>query len=95
MEVETETLTQENSSQRVNSLNNSYNDSFFVDSSSTNNSIAASTSINSIANGSPSSSVPMNEDPYYYVATIYKGTVITHSVVGNFLSQDIKSLVVS
>lgn len=42
-----------------------------------------------------SSSVPVNEDPYYYVATIYEGTVITHSVVGNFISQDTKTLIVS
>ena len=40
-------------------------------------------------------SVPVNEDPYYYVATIYKGTVITHSVVGNFISSEKKTLVVS
>ena len=41
------------------------------------------------------SSKPVNEDPYYYVATIYEGTIITHSVVGNFVSQDMKTLIVS
>lgn len=49
----------------------------------------------SAATNASRQSTCVNEDPYYYVATIYKGTVITHSVVGNFLFPDKKSLIVS
>ena len=49
----------------------------------------------STTTGSSGSLVPTNEDPYFYVATIYKGTVVTHSVVGHFLAQDKNALIVS
>ena len=54
---------------------------------------AAATTITTA--GSSGSLVPTNEDPYFYVATIYKGTVVTHSVVGHFLAQDKNALIVS